>query len=222
MYWAWKNIKDLYPNIGYVGLSHYRRLFNPNKVHNKHLKIKAKVNAIADILLSRPLKVSLIDSKKNIHIYSNSLAEDDQKKIETIVKNNDLVCTTPIEYISSTVGAEFQRIGRPYIDTLRTVIESLFPQYLSDFNKVITGRKLPAANMIILKYEYFDDYCNFIFSTLECVQERLVNDCVIKDYNEKIYSRVPGYLAELLTATYILYFIHKNMKVAYLNKYFII
>ncbi|GHT81204.1 hypothetical protein FACS1894130_12890 [Spirochaetia bacterium] len=26
-YWAWKNIKILYPNIKYIGLSHYRRYF---------------------------------------------------------------------------------------------------------------------------------------------------------------------------------------------------
>ena len=27
MYWAWKNIKKLYPNLEYIGLNHYRRLF---------------------------------------------------------------------------------------------------------------------------------------------------------------------------------------------------
>lgn len=32
IYWAWKNIKKLYPNIKYVGLCHYRRFFsNINK-----------------------------------------------------------------------------------------------------------------------------------------------------------------------------------------------
>lgn len=28
LYWAWKNIKQLYPNIEYIGLCHYRRFFS--------------------------------------------------------------------------------------------------------------------------------------------------------------------------------------------------
>ena len=27
MYWAWKNLKKLYPDVKYVGLYHYRRFF---------------------------------------------------------------------------------------------------------------------------------------------------------------------------------------------------
>ena len=27
MYWAWKNLKRLYPDVKYVGLFHYRRFF---------------------------------------------------------------------------------------------------------------------------------------------------------------------------------------------------
>ena len=28
MYWAWKNIKKIYPDIEYIGLNHYRRYFD--------------------------------------------------------------------------------------------------------------------------------------------------------------------------------------------------
>lgn len=28
LYWAWKNIKNIYPNLEYIGLCHYRRFFN--------------------------------------------------------------------------------------------------------------------------------------------------------------------------------------------------
>lgn len=36
IYWAWKNIRKLYPNIEYIGLCHYRRFFaNINKILSK-------------------------------------------------------------------------------------------------------------------------------------------------------------------------------------------
>ena len=30
IYWAWKNIKTLYPDLEYIGLCHYRRFFDFN------------------------------------------------------------------------------------------------------------------------------------------------------------------------------------------------
>ena len=35
MYWAWKNIKEIYPNIDYIGLNHYRRYFDFKKIAPK-------------------------------------------------------------------------------------------------------------------------------------------------------------------------------------------
>lgn len=32
LYWAWKNIKTLYPNIKYLGLCHYRRYFSFSRI----------------------------------------------------------------------------------------------------------------------------------------------------------------------------------------------
>jgi len=42
-YWGWKNIKNIYPNIEYIGLSHYRRFFALNKPFEGYTIIK-KVN----------------------------------------------------------------------------------------------------------------------------------------------------------------------------------
>ena len=32
IYWAWKNIREIYPNLEYIGLNHYRRYFNFNSI----------------------------------------------------------------------------------------------------------------------------------------------------------------------------------------------
>jgi hypothetical protein len=38
-YWAWKNIKTIYPNIEYIGLSHYRRFFALDEPQEKYTEI---------------------------------------------------------------------------------------------------------------------------------------------------------------------------------------
>ena len=56
LYWAWKNIKNLYPDIKYIGLSHYRRFFLFEKNLKKDLK-----------------KYQIILPKKIVHSYSNAI-----------------------------------------------------------------------------------------------------------------------------------------------------
>ena len=38
VYWAWKNITNMYPNIKYIGLCHYRRFFSLNSKIVKQLR----------------------------------------------------------------------------------------------------------------------------------------------------------------------------------------
>lgn len=42
-YWAWKNIKIVYPNIEYIGLAHYRRFFALNKSFAKDIVYKKSI-----------------------------------------------------------------------------------------------------------------------------------------------------------------------------------
>ena len=62
MYWAWKNIKNLYPEIKYIGLCHYRRYFNANitilSLLKNRLAIYAlKVKEIGKIIIFKGAKV---------------------------------------------------------------------------------------------------------------------------------------------------------------------
>ena len=67
MYWAWKNIKKLYPNLEYIGLCHYRRFFlldrYQNGVQTNSLKTEEKIKK--DLL-----SYQIILPKKNTWQYS--------------------------------------------------------------------------------------------------------------------------------------------------------
>ena len=74
MYWAWKNIKKIYPDIEYIGLNHYRRYFDFD-----HIFIPWRQESLSDIKnyrinrkklnqkLQKPILASICRSKLTNH-----------------------------------------------------------------------------------------------------------------------------------------------------------
>ena len=56
----------------------------------------------------------------------------------------------------------------------------------------------------LIKNDYFDEYCEFMFSILNGVRDKMLNEQWICSTDELIFSRKLGYLAEILTSTYLL------------------
>lgn len=206
MYWAWKNLRKAFPNVQYIGLCHYRRYFNS---HISLLKIlyrnfRLKLYAIKRIILNRPLDIIINESIKRIKSVDDYDFVQDEAKLYKIIKNNDMVYTYPITYINSTVYNSFSIIGKVYIDLLTKIIKEEYPDYFETYSQIISGNRLYTANMIILKVDYLDDYCNFVFGVLKKHGEKLVEEKIcFSPYEESIYARIPGYLCEILTSTYI-------------------
>jgi hypothetical protein len=78
------------------------------------------------------------------------------------------------------------------LDTLRDVIEELYPNYLETFNAKIKSRKLHMCNMFIMKNELFHKYCSFLFDVIEEVEHRIPSRL-----------RVYGALSEFLLDTFL-------------------
>ena len=205
LYWAWKNIKDYYPNIEYLGLCHYRRYFNASHLNIKDTTIFAgKVMRQIGRLLSgnchEPIIYEPIDK---IHGFSAGFYSG-SRKLEMMVVQNELIYTKPIKIITCDVRSFFEVIGRNYLSLLEELIESSFPNYSLAFKKVLDGNELVSANMIILKTSLLDEYCSFVFSVLQLHRDEVIKRGICeKPETEGVYARVSGYLAELLTATYV-------------------
>lgn len=205
LYWAWKNIKDYYPNIEYLGLCHYRRYFNVSRSYLKDNiifagKVMRQIGRLVSGKCHEPIIYEAIDRLHgfNADFYSES------RKLETIIKQNEMVFTKPIKLLTCDVRSFFEVVGRTYINLLEEIIEELFAEYNTAFKKVLNGNELVSANMIILKIPLLDEYCDFVFSALEIHRHEVVRRGICeKPENEGVYARVSGYLAELLTATYV-------------------
>ena len=211
MFWAWKNIRKIYKDIEYVGLCHYRRYFfvENNRVKEYVKYYLKKVKNIVRVIINKANGFTIYDPQYNISSLNEQKLIDSNKRILQEISGFDIIATHPCKIINSTVGDFFNVIGRVYMDLMTEIIDSEFPTYKNSYHQVISGSKLYAGNMIILKTELLDEYCFFVFGVLDkhisYTKERGI---CINPETEGTYSRVSGYLAEILTCTYINY--HKD------------
>lgn len=93
------------------------------------------------------------------------------------------------------------------LDLARNAVEELFPEYVGAFDKTIRGRRASYCNMFILPRESFNAYCQWLFSILQYVEDRM--DMTGYSVQEQ---RVYGYLSEILLNVWVR---HNNLKIKY-------
>lgn len=98
--------------------------------------------------------------------------------------------------------------------TVKEIIRTDYPGYLSDFETVMKKQKVSLFNMIALDKESFDKYCEWLFSILFSAEKK------IDITNRTSYqSRVFGFLAERLMNVW-LYHNRNSLNIRELPLYF--
>ena len=189
MYWAWKNIKKLYPNLEYIGLNHYRRFFNFNHFKSFREDFIKNVSEIKDYKVNRVKLQSLLNRYRFLisksHMYKFSM-----------------FYTYCIFY-----NSEDYRI-------LKNAIKEVQPDYYSDFIQVMEkGNVYSPFNMFFMSWKDFDAYCTWLFSILTVVEKKNK----FKYYTPQ-QMRLFGYIAEFLTQVYMRRY-RKNTKELIVNVY---
>lgn len=80
----------------------------------------------------------------------------------------------------------------------KKIIEENYPEYLVSFEHVMKSRSAHMFNMFIMKSEFFDEYCSWLFSILFKLQEKID----LSKYPGQ-EARVFGYVSELLLDVWI-------------------
>lgn len=174
LYWFYKNFKD-FEQYEYVGLCSYRRFFNLKK--------------------NRKNPVEFFD----IAIAQNHVNDYTSGKIESLMRECDVI--TPIPYIYKSSINEICKINynEKDFDILRKVIEHQYPDYMVCFDDFFfSNNKMFGHNMFIMKKSDFFSFCEWVFNILFAVQ---------KDIDPSGYSldkiRCYGYMHELLLNVYV-------------------
>ncbi|MGG5328997.1 DUF4422 domain-containing protein [Enterococcus sp. AZ163] len=150
-------------NADYKGLVHYRRHFTSKKSHSDYIKGK-----FSEVL--------------------------DEKKLLTLLEDYDVILPTKRKYFIETLYSHYKHSHEIMpLDQTRIIIEEIYPMYLDSFDKIMIRRSAHMFNMFIMKHEYFNTYCEWLFSILFELQ----NTIDISKYDEQ-EARVFGYISELL------------------------
>lgn len=174
LYWAWKNLKRLYPDVKYVGLYHYRRFFSFGR--------KKFFGQITN-KMSDEIKNYRVDGARVIRILEEG----------KIITGSEIIKPLPlnIDYCVAHVSDDY--------NIMCDVIKNDFPDYYNDFVSVMErGNSFFLANMFIMKYEDFEKYCEWIFAVLAKI-EPLVP---YQSYNT-FQKRVFGFMSERLFKVWI-------------------
>ena len=208
VYWAWKNL-----DADYIGLCHYRRLFTfERRSFLKRMKDAFVYweKRIVDNVFSPGSSFNYL---KREYLYIKDEEEWKQradvfeKKLVHLLDAGVYSYVVPYAYklSSCSVANFFSTLGRDHIALLKNIVHEKFPEKDDVLQESLDGHLLYAANMFVMKKSIFYDYAEFVFTILGEHERKVVEMGWCKDpLSEKCYARMSGYLAELLTSTFIL------------------
>ena len=173
VYWAWKNLKKLYPDVKYVGLCHYKRFFAFNEGRLFTTYIEASNSSIKDYIV-------------------------DAKKVSKILESGRVIFPKRMIFPLSLYAQYSISHYRQDYDILREVIKEKFPDYYNAFVSVMEkNNKFIPCNMFIMKYDDFEKYCEWLFAVMDEVEKQ------IDYSNYPPYQkRILGFITERLMNVY--------------------
>ena len=175
-YWVWKN--DSATSEDYVGFFQFRRYLDFS-----HKPILSKIKRKWML----PYQIRKVPN----------LSQYTQEYVLKTVSGFDVIA--PIwEYTGISVWDRygmypFQRLED--LKLIEKIILEKYPEYKVAMNTYFHGLGEYYGNMYVMRWKYFDQYCQWLFDILECFDERVYNPL----------PRTAGYLAERLFGVWFTY-----------------
>jgi len=155
-------------NADYIGLSHYRRHFTASKTIPKKEEEKFK------ILLNN-------------------------EQVEKILERTDIILPKARKYYIENLYDHYKHTMHiEPLDETRKIIEEQCPEYLNEFDKLHKRTSAHMFNMFIMKKEYLNRYCDWMFKILFELEKRIDP----KQY-DSFHARYLGRISELLLDVWI-------------------
>ena len=196
LYWVWKNTTQ-----DYVGFSHYRRFLVYNDMKNE------KANKILNALLrmtskSNNRKNKLIDMKLDDF---NSKIHKDLEKYDIILPQPSIMpLTLKEQYAHHHVEEHYNEVGK--------IISEKYPEIYPSFINASNKNTFYIANMFIMKRPLFEEFCEFLFTILFELENRIL----IPEDNEQ--KRVFGFISERIFTIFMEYILkERSLKIRFLD-----
>ncbi len=205
LYWLWKNT-----TADYKGLMHYRRIFVQKRsfvLYRALLRVKYKVRQFSS-LWSKYNSVGVkkqygCDDTDVFRGYSDKLSA----QLESLLSDGtNIIAPHPGRFYMSVRRTLCNEVGGYNLDMLEEIVKSDYPKFYPYYQKAMNGTWFYNCNMSIMDNDTFGTYCEMLFDILRKHEEATVSKGYLLDVSkEKAYSRISGYLAEMLTNAFIQY-----------------
>lgn len=152
----------------YIGLVHYRRYFT------KKIILPRNENKKFSMILTR-------------------------EQLEQELENTDIILPKKRKYWIETIYSHYKHTM--YIETLDEagkIIQEKYPEYYQEFENLKKTTSMHAFNMFIMKKEYLDKYCKWLFDILFELEKRIDS----KQY-DAFHARFFGRVSERLLDVWI-------------------
>ncbi len=119
------------------------------------------------------------------------------KELKRYLEKYDIIVPKKRRYWIETIYNHYKHTM--HIETLDEtikIIEKKYPQYINSVNKVMKRRSMHAFNMFIMKKEYFDQYCDWLFSILFDLEKKMKNN-KYDAFHARFYGRVSERLLDI-------------------------
>ncbi|MEF9892084.1 MAG: DUF4422 domain-containing protein [Anaerorhabdus sp.] len=126
------------------------------------------------------------------------------REILKILENVDIILPKKRHYWIETNESQYIHAhNKKDLVILEEVLKEKYPEYMDDYKKVMKRTYGHRFNMMIMKYEILNDYCQFLFDVLFEIEKR-IDISSYSSYDARIY----GFLSERLLDVWI----NKNSK----------
>lgn len=113
---------------------------------------------------------------------------------ENILKDVDIIVPDKRKYYIETNRSHYNHAHyKKDLDETENIIKELYPEYSIAFNKVMNRTWAHMFNMFVMRKNYFDEYCEWLFTILFELEKRID----ISNYTT-MEARVFGFISELL------------------------
>ena len=152
----------------YIGLSHYRR----------HFTCAEKISR---------------DEKEKFELVLN------REEAEKVLETTDIILSKKRNYYIENLYDHYKHTMHiEPLDETRKILEEQCPEYLEEFDKLHKRTSAHMFNMFIMKREYLERYCEWMFKILFELEKRIDP----KQY-DSFHARYLGRISELLLDVWI-------------------
>ena len=119
------------------------------------------------------------------------------KEIDKLLEKNDIILPKKRKYYIENLYDHYKHTM--YIEPLditKKIIEEKYPEYLDNFNKLHKRTSAHMFNMFIMKREYFNRYCEWLFDILGELEKK-VDSSQYDSFHARFYGRVSELLLDI-------------------------